>query len=93
MILGEMRGQLREMVHSMNNMSSKLDGLTREVTSLGPLAADIADLKARMAAVEADKNRSEGARGLGVALLRSPALAWVISAAVTAWAVLTGRVG
>lgn len=93
MILGEMRGQLREVVHGLNNLSSKVDGLSREVIGLGPLAAEIGELKTRVAQLEAANNRSEGAKGLGAAVLRSPALAWVISAAVTAWAVLTGRVG
>lgn len=93
MILGEMRGQLREMVHSMNNMSAKLDGLSREVIGLGPLAADIVDLKGRVTAIEVLINRSEGAKGMGAALLKSPALAWIVSAAITAWAVISGKLG
>lgn len=93
MILGEMRGQLREVVHGLNNLSSKVDGLSREVIGLGPLAAEIGDLKTRVAQLEAANNRSEGAKGLGAAVLRSPVLAWVVSAAITAWAILTGRVG
>lgn len=64
MILGEMRGQLREVVHSMNNLSTKFDGLTREVVGLGPLAGDIVDLKARVLKLEAEKNQRDGAVGL-----------------------------
>ncbi|MGY4397319.1 hypothetical protein ACVWZA_002513 [Sphingomonas sp. UYAg733] len=92
MILGEMRGQLREVVHSVNNLSAKLDGLTREVVGLGPLASDIADLKIRLATLEAANNRSEGARTIGRMLLKSPALGWLVGAAVTAWALLSGKV-
>lgn len=64
MILGEMRGQLREVVHSMNNLSTKFDGLTREVVGLGPLAGDIVDLKARVLKLEAEGNQRAGAVGL-----------------------------
>jgi hypothetical protein len=50
MILGEMRGQLREVVHSMNNLSAKFDGLSREVVGLSAMAGDLVDMKARTAA-------------------------------------------
>lgn len=45
MILGEMRGQLREVVHGLNNLSGKFDGLTREVIGLGVLAKEVIELK------------------------------------------------
>lgn len=50
MILGEMRGQLREVVHGLNNLSGKFDGLSREVIGLGVLAKDVIELKAALAA-------------------------------------------
>ncbi len=92
LILGEVRGQMRELVHTLNTLSAKLDGLTREVVGLGPLASDITDLKARIAALEAANNRSEGARTLGVVLIKSPVLGWLVGVAATAWALLTGRI-
>lgn len=92
MILGEMRGQLREVVHSMNNLSAKFDGLSREVIGLGPLSTDVAELKVKVSALEAHKNRSEGARSFGTLILKSPALGWLAGAAVSAWAILTGKV-
>jgi hypothetical protein len=52
MILGEMRGQLREVVHSMNNLSMKFDGLTREVVALSALATAVGRLEAVIEAVE-----------------------------------------
>ncbi|WP_152616453.1 hypothetical protein [Sphingomonas sp. ERG5] len=91
LILGEMRGQLRDVVYSVNNLSAKLDGLTREVVGLGPLASDIADLKDRIATLEAASNRSEGARTLGTLLLKSPAIGWLVGLAATAWAILSGK--
>lgn len=49
MILGEMRGQLREVVHGLNNLSGKFDGLSREVIGLGVLAKDIIEIKTQLA--------------------------------------------
>lgn len=92
MILGEMRGQLREMVHSVNNLSTKFDALTREVIGLGSMAADIGALKAKVEALEADKNQREGATGMIGFVLKSPAIGWLVGAAISAWAVLTGKV-
>jgi hypothetical protein len=35
-----LRGQVRELVHSVNNLSTKFDGLTREVIALGQWSGD-----------------------------------------------------
>ena len=74
MILGEIRGQLRELIHTGNNTSAKLDGLAVRVGKLETLDA-----------------RREGASGVMASLMRSPTLGWLVGAATTAWAVLTGR--
>lgn len=99
MILGEVRGQMRELVHTINNLSSKFDSLSREVIGLGPLASDIADIKTklvaaelRVTALEAERNRRDGASGMVGLVLKSPALGWLVGAAITAWAILTGKV-
>lgn len=76
-MVGEMRGQMREMVHTLNNVSTKIDGLTREVIAMGPLAAELAELKAeiRVAKTEIDLLKSKddkrsGAVGLVEWLIR-----------------------
>lgn len=91
MILGEMRGQQREMVHTMNNLSAKFDGLAREVIGLGPLATEVAEMRTRLAVLEKAHERQEGGKGALMAVLKSPSIAWLVGAAVTAWAILTGR--
>lgn len=91
MILGEMRGQLREVVHSVNNLSAKLDALTREVIGLGPLAADIVDIKARLKIVEDTDSRQSGASGLAAGILKSPLIGWLVGAAFTVWVLLSGK--
>jgi hypothetical protein len=92
MVLGEVRGQMREVVHSMNNLSMKFDGLSREVVGLGILAGAVAKLELKVAALEVEKNRRDGASGFAGLLLKSPALGWLVGAAVSAWAILTGKV-
>lgn len=90
MILGEMRGQLREVVHSVNNLSQNVTALTREVAGLGTLAVDVATLKIDIAALKEDRNRREGASGVFLAISKSPAMGWLVGAAVAFWALLNG---
>jgi hypothetical protein len=75
LLLGEIRGQLRELIHTGNNTAAKIDALALRVSAL-----------------ETDKNRREGAVSMWTMILKSPALAWLVGAAVTAWAILSGRV-
>lgn len=91
MILGELRGQVRELVHSMNNMNSKFDALTREVIALGPLAADINEIKNRVTELEKIGNKQTGAYGILSAILHSPVVMWVVMAAGFLWATATGK--
>ena len=53
-MVGEMRGQLREVVHTLNNVSSKIDGLSREVIAMGPLAAELAEVKGEIKLAQAE---------------------------------------
>jgi uncharacterized coiled-coil DUF342 family protein len=55
-MVGEMRGQMRELVHTLNNVSGKIDGLSREVISMGPLAAEIAEVKGDIKLVQTEIN-------------------------------------
>ena len=75
LLLGEIRGQLRELIHTSNNTGMKLDALA-----------------SRVAALEASDNRRQGASGVMAMIMKSPALGWLVGAAVTAWAILTGKV-
>jgi hypothetical protein len=75
LILGEIRGQLRELIHNSNNNAAKLDSLS-----------------IRVAALEGEKDRREGASGVLTTVLKSPLIGWLTGAAISAWAILTGRV-
>jgi hypothetical protein len=74
-LLGEIRGQLRELIHNGNNNSAKLDALG-----------------IRVAALENKDSRRDGAAAAFASILKSPVLAWIITAAGAAWAILTGKV-
>lgn len=91
MILGELRGQVRELVHGVNNLSGKFDALTREVIALGPIAADIQKLKADVEELKSSSNKQSGAVATVTAILHSPVLLWAIMFAGIVWAIATGR--
>lgn len=74
MILGEIRGQLRELIHTGNNNAQKLDALGMRVMTL-----------------ESERSRRDGASGLMAAIMRAPAVGWMVGAVTTVWAILTGR--
>jgi hypothetical protein len=75
LLLGEIRGQMRELIHSTNTTGMKIDALA-----------------ARVSALEAEHNRRQGANNVLHALLRSPVLGWLVGVAVSAWAILSGKV-
>jgi hypothetical protein len=93
MMLGELKGQMRELIHNVNNMSMKLDGLTREVVGAQEIPGKVAELDRRVTDLETDKNRRDGAMGFGGWLLNSPLVGWLVGAAIAVWALFKGKVG
>jgi len=73
--LGQISGQLRELIHNMNSLQSSINAIG-----------------IRVAALEASENRRDGATGLLMTIMKSPAIGWLVGAAISAWAILTGRV-
>lgn len=51
-MLGEIRGQLREMIHTTNNTASKVDALGREVSEIKGIAVTVAALDVRVTKLE-----------------------------------------
>lgn len=70
--VGEMRGQLREMIHAQNNIAQKVDFLT-ERALLAPTTAQIEALSKRVDVLESAKDRDDGAKGVFAAVLQSKA--------------------
>jgi hypothetical protein len=93
--LGEITGTLRELNHATNNNSSKIDSLTIAVATQAELVRRVdkldegqRDIHLKLAVLEADKHRREGAIGLVAWLSRHwpfTLLALVLGALV-AWA-------
>jgi GTPase len=89
--LGEVKGQLREVIHTMNNMAQKVDALTEKVIKGADAPTKVTALEVRVTALETERNRRDGATGVIASMMKSPAVGWLVGAAVTAWAMLTGR--
>ncbi len=75
LLLGEIKGQLRELIHTSNNNAMKLDALGLRVSKL-----------------ESESDRRDGAASVVGTIMRSPAIGWLVGAAISAWAVLSGKV-
>lgn len=97
MILGELRGQLRELIHNQNNEAQKGVARDEKLTKLSAVPDDIAEIKKavgsidrRLTHLEADKSRREGERGVLNTMMKSPLLAWIFAAAVIAWTWIKG---
>ncbi|MGN7930314.1 hypothetical protein ACTJI5_09640 [Sphingopyxis sp. 22461] len=81
--VGEIRGQLRELVHSSNNTATKVDGIAERVFAWGDLPATVAKLEKRIDALEADRDRRDGALGFGAAIVNSKPFGIIVTAVVS----------
>src|SRR3546814_16302581 len=86
MTLGELKGQMREIVHQLNNMSSKMDAISHEISKNSGIPEEVEKLKLRVAALEEKESKREGAMGLGVWIMRSPLIGWLAGAGLAVWA-------
>lgn len=97
LMLGEMKGQMRELIHNFNNLAQRVEDLIRTVDRTAHLPAaveenkaDIAALGVRVTALEALENQRKGAITLGTALIKI--VPWLVPAGVCgAAAVLVGK--
>ena len=87
--VGEISGQLREMIHRQSNMEQKLDGLV-ERGFKSATTDDIEKLTRRIEALEAEKNRSDGAKGVFAAFLKSPVAAWCAAIVAAVFGAIKG---
>ena len=97
--LGEITATLREVKHATNQNSMKIDGLAQIVATQGALVEKVGKLEEghkehhlRLAVLEADRHRREGAIGLVAWFSRNWPFTLIIAAisGVAAW--LTGHV-
>lgn len=86
-LLGKIEGQLREVIHNMNNQAMKVDALV----SLKDIPDDIREIKDRLTVLETDKHRKDGAVGFGASLFRSPLVGWLVGFGLALYAWLKGH--
>lgn len=83
--LGELKGQLRELIHASNNTATKVDGIAERVFAWGDLPGAVAKLEKRIDALEAERDRQAGALSVGAAILNSKAFGGVIVVLIAAY--------
>ncbi len=88
--LGELRGQLRELIHNVNNMSVKIDSLSEKSAQSHDHPMEIVSIKERLSALEIAEQKRNGAFSFGALFLKSPVLAWAVAAMIVIYAKLKG---
>jgi hypothetical protein len=96
--LGQIQGQLKELVHSVANQSQREEAMGRAIAELKNIPDDIREIKSslsalsnRMTQIEMKDQREEGGRGVILTILKSPTVAWVITVGAGLWALVSGR--
>lgn len=83
--LGEIRGQLRELIHQHNNQAQKQDIMGEKLTKLAVVPDQLDKIDARLTSLETDRHKRDGAMGFGSWLLKTPLVTWVAFIALAAW--------
>jgi hypothetical protein len=83
-LLGELIAEVRAVKHNQNNASSKLDAVGHLVETVREMKEEQEKHHFRIAVLEADKNRREGAIGLFEWLARHWPISLIV-AALAAW--------
>ncbi|TCM21468.1 hypothetical protein EDF56_101132 [Novosphingobium sp. PhB165] len=93
LMLGEIRGEVRQVVDHVAVLASKIDALTTAVNQAAHLPEELQALKVRVTALEASEQQRRGAMSLGAAIMK--ALPWLLPAIAAggAAAVVTKGVG
>jgi hypothetical protein len=97
-LLGELIAEIRALKHSENNTSSKVDAVSRQTAPIPALVQQVKEIKDaqdkhhfRIAVLEADKNRREGAIGLVEWVARHWPIAAIAAAMTFIWALVQGK--
>lgn len=103
MVIGEVRGQLREMITQANSNAHKLDIVVEKMAAMSTLPQDVAvlrahnehefhEIKARLDTIETDKDKRDGAMTAFGRVINSPAFAWVATGAAGLYLFVSGHV-
>ena len=86
--LGEIRGQLREVIHNMNNHTSKQDAIGEKLSKLEGVPDQLTKIDERITSLETHRHRQDGAAGFGKWLMQSPIITWLGLMALAIWVYL-----
>lgn len=97
-LLGELIAEVRAVKHNQANDSQKIDAVGRQTEPIKALVNQVKEIKEeqgrqhfRIAVLEADKNRRDGAVGLVEWFARHWPFAGLLIFATAAWAFFTGK--
>lgn len=89
--VGEVRGQLRELIHSVNDLGQRNEANSRILVKLEDMPSRLTKIEDRLTTLETTEHRREGERGVLHAVLRSPTIAWLIAGAIGLWVAFKER--
>lgn len=86
--------KMDDQVGKMNELNLRLDRIenSRIGKDVENIHASLNIIGERLTALEAESLRRAGAMGITQVILKSPALGWLVGAAITAWAFITEKV-
>ncbi len=76
----------------VGNASERIARLEERNERINRLEDTVRTIDTRVDVLLKDKDRRDGATGFAMALVKSPAFAWLVGIAVSAWAILSGKV-
>lgn len=89
---GEMYEAVRATKHAVNNIAQQMQPLVAMVSIVEQLARDRDDHERRLAVLEADKHRREGAVGLVEWISKHWPFTLIVAMGMAVWAALSGKV-
>jgi hypothetical protein len=90
----------REIARMQGTFDGRMAAITREMErsitaavekAIEPISSDLSELRSRVDALESVKQQEAGAKGVIVAIVKSPLIGWLVGAAITAWAFMNGK--
>ena len=91
MILGELRGQMRELIHQGGNMGMKVDSLMEQSVAMRDIPARLDQIATRLTTLETEKHMRAGAKSLGEWLLRTPILGWLLALVASGYVIVKDK--
>lgn len=93
--VGNLEAQVRELIHDNNNRAQRDEAVARSLVKLEDLPDKIEKMgeaiDKRLKALETDHIRRDQTANIGVLILKSPLIGWLVGVLTAAAAILFGR--